>query len=350
MVGSSKKQKSSLRASSQKSRERHVSFAVPSVGENTTHTDEEAAAPGLQPPTSFPPATQQPCGAEATPGNHNTLYYGPTGAPMRSSTTALFESWSHDPFAERTTMAHGTYCVWPTPLGSRWPQTIRPFVPPEVVSEVSVDDDDVDAKAARTTLRNICIASSTAAILAVFLVLVLVAEFSLPHIDIATSEIPRVVDRFHSGDPGIAASLKHINTPEATRTAARPPTPSTSRPRRVTNRQRAFPTVPKRTATRTTRGMTKEKTSTRRPGMNKTLPHECSSHFYTYCTSAVREFYYSASTHACRSTEADRVHLCNLGSNRFPNLGSCLASCVHEGKGSPHDRCYEKALFGTCTR
>ncbi|KAL3198993.1 hypothetical protein MRX96_044170, partial [Rhipicephalus microplus] len=165
--------------------------------------------------------------------------------------------------AQRWRMVHTAYGQ--RHLAAGGPRPSGPFVPPEVVSEVSVDDDDVDAKAARTTLRNICIASSTAAILAVFLVLVLVAEFSLPHIDIGTSEIPRVVDRFHSGDPGIAASLKHINTPEATRTAARPPTPSTSRPRRVTSRQRAFPTVPKRTATTTTRRMTKEKTSTRRP-------------------------------------------------------------------------------------
>ncbi|KAH6927729.1 hypothetical protein HPB50_007631 [Hyalomma asiaticum] len=80
------------------------------------------------------------------------------------------------------------------------------------------------------------------------------------------------------------------------------------------------------------------------------IPHQCSSHFYTYCTAAVSEFYYSVSSRACLSTEVDSVHLCNHGANRFPNLESCLASCVHSGNGEPHDRCYENALFGTCTR
>ncbi|XP_070378643.1 uncharacterized protein [Dermacentor albipictus] len=82
------------------------------------------------------------------------------------------------------------------------------------------------------------------------------------------------------------------------------------------------------------------------------LSHECGGHFYTYCTAAAvaSGVYYSASSHACLSAAEDSVHLCNRGANRFPNLGGCLASCVHADGGEPHDRCYESTLFTTCTR
>ncbi|KAL1476057.1 hypothetical protein MTO96_036808 [Rhipicephalus appendiculatus] len=349
MVGYSKKRKSSLRGSSPPLRERRVSFAVPSVGESTTHTDAAPAAPVLQPTTGDAPAAQQPYGADATPWNRNSLYYGIIGAPMRSSSTALFESWSHGPLAQQTTTVHSPCGVRPAPHGSRWSHTIWPLGP-EVVSEVAVDD-DVDAEAAPTTLRNICIASTTAAILAVVVVLALIAESS--NIETGTPEMPRVVQRFHSGDTGIAAPRQPINAPEATaNSASRPPTPSTSSLRRVTNRQRqrVLPTALRRAASTTTRRMTTHTASTRRPSGNRTLPHQCRNHFYTYCTTSVIEFYYNASSHACLSTEADSAHLCNHGANRFQNLGSCLASCVHKGSGAPHDRCYENALFSTCTR
>ncbi|KAL1476056.1 hypothetical protein MTO96_036807 [Rhipicephalus appendiculatus] len=212
-------------------------------------------------------------------------------------------------------------------------------------------DDVIDAKAAYAMLRNVCIASTMAAILFFVVVVALVAESSHPIIDTGTSEMPRVVEGFRSRDAGIAAPLQPINAPEATgKSVAAPPRPSTSRPRSVTNRQRVLPTALRRAASTTTRRMTTQMMSTRRLSGNRTLPHQCRSHFYTYCTTAVSKFYYSASSHACLSTEVDSVHLCNHGSNRFRNLGSCLTSCVHEERAEPHDRCYENALFSTCTR
>ncbi|KAH7972708.1 hypothetical protein HPB52_015856 [Rhipicephalus sanguineus] len=351
MVGSSKKRKSSLRAPSPHSRERRVSFVVPSVGESTTHTDGPPAAPAPTPPAGVPPAAPHPYGGDVAPWNQNSPYYESMGAPMRSSTAAFFGSWSCGPLAEQATAAYGPFWVRPAPLGSRWFQAIQPFSGPELFSEVSVHNDDDDAKTAPATLRNICVASITAVILAVVILVALVAESSVPIIETGPSEMSRVAERFHSGEAGIAAPWQPTNPPEATRKSVSvAPRPSTSSPRRVTNRQRVLPAAPRRAASTTTRRMTIQMASTRRPSGNRTLPHQCSSHFYTYCTTAVREFYYSASSHACLSTEVDSVHLCNHGSNRFPNLGSCLASCVHGGRGEPHDRCYENALFGTCTR
>ncbi|KAL1476381.1 hypothetical protein MTO96_018615 [Rhipicephalus appendiculatus] len=352
MVGSSKKRKSSLRGSSPQPRQRRVCFDVPSVGESTTHLDGPPEAPVLQPAIGVPPAAPYPYGGDDAPWNQNSPCYGPTCGSMPSSTATLFGSGLSTmtgPFVEQTMTAHGSYWVNPVPHGSRWSQTIQPFFQPEVVSEVSADDDG-DARVATATLRNICVASTAAAILAVVIVVALVAESSVPKIDTGTSEMSRVVDRLHSGNIGIAAPRLPIKPPQATRkSVAMAPTTSAPRPRRVTSRQRVLPAAPKRAASTTTRRLTVGMTSASRPSGNRTLPHQCSSHFYTYCTTAPREFYYSASSHACLSTEVDNVHLCNHGSNRFPNLGSCLASCVHAG-GHPRDRCYENVLFGACTR
>ncbi|KAH7942020.1 hypothetical protein HPB49_019861 [Dermacentor silvarum] len=79
------------------------------------------------------------------------------------------------------------------------------------------------------------------------------------------------------------------------------------------------------------------------------MPHRCRSHFYTYCHHGRNEVYYSATLCACTSTEADSVHVCNHGANRFTSLDSCLVSCVHVGYGRPQRRCYEGALFATCS-
>ncbi|KAL1485544.1 hypothetical protein MTO96_010053 [Rhipicephalus appendiculatus] len=75
---------------------------------------------------------------------------------------------------------------------------------------------------------------------------------------------------------------------------------------------------------------------------------ECSHYFYTYCDSIRQEWYHKPSTHGCVATASDSVHVCNRGANRFTNLESCFASCVH-GDRKP-DRCFERALFTGCDR
>lgn len=75
---------------------------------------------------------------------------------------------------------------------------------------------------------------------------------------------------------------------------------------------------------------------------------ECGHYFYTYCDSVLQEWYYKPSTHGCVATASDSVHVCNRGANRFTNLESCFASCVH-GDRKP-DRCFERSLFTGCDR
>ncbi|XP_075723807.1 uncharacterized protein LOC142765887 [Rhipicephalus microplus] len=90
----------------------------------------------------------------------------------------------------------------------------------------------------------------------------------------------------------------------------------------------------------------------RRPSLgasNRTLSHRCGPHMYTYCQEGRTEVYYSASLRACTSTEADSVHVCNHGVNRFTSLESCHRSCAPESNGRPQPRCYESTLFTTCT-
>ncbi|KAH6925325.1 hypothetical protein HPB50_003521 [Hyalomma asiaticum] len=87
----------------------------------------------------------------------------------------------------------------------------------------------------------------------------------------------------------------------------------------------------------------------RLPASNRTLSHRCGRHFYTYCNVGRSDVYYSASLRACTSTETDSAHVCNHGANRFTSLESCHTSCVHVTNGRPQDRCYESALFSTCS-
>ncbi|KAL1447338.1 hypothetical protein MTO96_028590 [Rhipicephalus appendiculatus] len=82
---------------------------------------------------------------------------------------------------------------------------------------------------------------------------------------------------------------------------------------------------------------------------NRTISHRCGRHMYTYCQEGRTEVYYSASLRACTSTEADSVHVCNHGANRFTSLESCHTSCLDVSSGRPQDRCYEGALFTTCS-
>ncbi|KAH6939813.1 hypothetical protein HPB50_021858 [Hyalomma asiaticum] len=75
---------------------------------------------------------------------------------------------------------------------------------------------------------------------------------------------------------------------------------------------------------------------------------ECRHYFYTYCDSIRQEWYHKPSSHGCVTTASDSVHVCNRGANRFTNLESCFASCVH-GDSKP-DRCFERSLFTECDR
>ncbi|XP_077486665.1 uncharacterized protein LOC144097945 [Amblyomma americanum] len=73
----------------------------------------------------------------------------------------------------------------------------------------------------------------------------------------------------------------------------------------------------------------------------------CGPRFYTYCVRSRREVYYSGRSRACVWTASDKASLCNRGTNRFPNLGSCLDSCA---RGVPRHRCFESAVFTDCSR
>lgn len=75
---------------------------------------------------------------------------------------------------------------------------------------------------------------------------------------------------------------------------------------------------------------------------------ECGHYFYTYCDSIRQEWYHKPSAHGCVATASDSVHVCNRGVNRFVNLESCFASCVH-GDRKP-DQCFERSLFTGCDR
>ncbi|KAH7938100.1 hypothetical protein HPB49_019845 [Dermacentor silvarum] len=98
-----------------------------------------------------------------------------------------------------------------------------------------------------------------------------------------------------------------------------------------------------------------EKTETRPPPVhrqgieNQTRPADrrCGRRFYTYCEHGRREAYYSGPSRSCAWSERDRVHVCNRGANRFPNLGTCLDSCARD---PPRDRCFESVLFTECSR
>ncbi|XP_070388388.1 uncharacterized protein [Dermacentor albipictus] len=75
---------------------------------------------------------------------------------------------------------------------------------------------------------------------------------------------------------------------------------------------------------------------------------ECGHYFYTYCDSIRQEWYHKPSAHGCVATASDSAHVCNRGANRFVNLESCFASCVH-GDRKP-DQCFERSLFTGCDR
>ncbi|KAL1476058.1 hypothetical protein MTO96_036809 [Rhipicephalus appendiculatus] len=295
MVGSSKKRKSSLRGSSPQRRDRRVCFDVPSVGESTTHLDRPPAAPILQPATGVPPAAPYPYRGDDAPWNQNSPYYGPIGAPMHSSTAALFGSrltTTTNPFVEQAVTAHGSYWVRPPLLGSRWPQTIRPFFQPEVVSEVS-EDDDGDAKAAP-----------------------------------------------HQRSGGNEKERDQASDTEFTQTTQGEQPPASVASRTEESRKHYDEAADYRRDEYVAAWFQSNASATVQWSLLHLLHH---------CTTAMREYYYSTTSHACLSTEVDGVHLCNHGSNRFPSLLSCLATCAHEGR-EPRDRCYEDALFGACTR
>ncbi|KAH7942079.1 hypothetical protein HPB49_020241 [Dermacentor silvarum] len=354
MVGASKNhRKSALRVPSPRPRERRVSFAVPNAEEITTHVTGRSTASVLQPATEGPLAAPYPYGGGSAHWTQHSPYYGSVGALTHSSTPASFESplpVMTGPFTEKTAKVRGSYRAR-LPLDSRGSQIFRPFSQLKATPERPRYDDDQPS--ALPTLRNVAVAALTAAVLAVVIAVALAVQLSAPIIETGTSEMSHVVEKLHSGDIRIAAPLPPIKAPVRTmpsvtvrhRTRA-------SRTHRITDHRRLLPTASPRTMTASTatRHVTRTATSTRRHSRNQSLPHQCGRHFYAYCTASVSEVYYSASSHACLSTEEDSVQLCNHGTNRFSSLGNCLTSCVHADNGEPHDRCYESVLFTTCTR
>ncbi|XP_065306351.1 uncharacterized protein [Dermacentor albipictus] len=356
MVGASKNHpKSALRASSPQLRERRVSFAMPYVEESTAHVTGPSAAPVFQPATEGPLFAAYPYGGDATHGTQHGMYYGSVGAPIPSSARALFEHplpVITGPFTEQIATARGIYWVKP-PLGSRASQTFSAYPHLEAIPEGPTYDDSPTS--ARSTMRNVGVAALTAALLAVVIVVALAVELPAPIIDTGTSEMSHVVVKLHSGDVRNAAPRPPLKAPVRTLPDVTfRPRARASMPHKITDHRRLLPNASQRgmsASTATTPG-TRTATSMRRHSGNRTLSHECGGHFYTYCTAAAvaSGVYYSASSHACLSAAEDSVHLCNRGANRFPNLGGCLASCVHADGGEPHDRCYESTLFTTCTR
>ncbi|KAL1487186.1 hypothetical protein MTO96_031068 [Rhipicephalus appendiculatus] len=73
----------------------------------------------------------------------------------------------------------------------------------------------------------------------------------------------------------------------------------------------------------------------------------CGAAYYTYCPALKDE--YRASSAGCVSSGADRVAVCNRGSNRFSSLEECYRDCGLL-QGPRRDACFEQPLFTACER
>ncbi|XP_049527548.1 uncharacterized protein LOC125947193 [Dermacentor silvarum] len=222
------------------------------------------------------------------------------------------------------------YCVRP-PFGSGWPPAFEQPSSEDIFQSAPPAHDS--GTSGLSWLRNIGVGMLVAAMLTVALTLAL--NMDLQDSDVVpwpTSPMPGEMEKIGSGR--IAIPVRPIIVPPGRRPGA------TFRPISEAHNVTRAPRLAARAE------------PSRLPwpyADNKTLSHQCGSHFYTYCYEGGNDVYYSATLRTCTSTEAGSVHVCNRGANRFTSMDSCLASCVHVANGRPQDRCYEATLFATCS-
>nr|XP_050038105.2 uncharacterized protein LOC126534954 [Dermacentor andersoni] len=329
------------------SNERRVSFADESVAtspDETTRSNSQpfplrlAAVPGGLPRSSSTARRISTGGGFS----QRTQSYGHVFAPMDSSMTALLGLRpTPSSLAGGPAMSPSAYSLrgspyWVRlPFGGSWSDA---FEQPSSETRLFKEAPPADERdsSAFLWLRNIGGGMMVAAMLTVALTLALTMD--LQDSDIRPWPSSPLAGGIESiGSSRVAVPLGPRNVPLGGRTSqAHNVTRHHRRAVRVERRHRALgvqqPRLPQPDANNRTR-----------------LSQRCRSHFYSYCHRGRDEVYYSASLRACASTEADSVHVCNHGANRFTSLESCLASCVNVGNGRPQQHCYEYALFSTCS-
>ncbi|XP_065306330.1 uncharacterized protein [Dermacentor albipictus] len=326
------------------SNDRRVSFAEESVATSTDETTRSNSQPfpvslaavpgGLPRSSSTAPRTSTGGGF-----SQRTQSCGHVFAPMDPSMTALLGlrltpgSLACEPAMTPSAYSPPGSPYWvPPPFGSSWSDAFEQPSSETRLFKEAPPADDRDSSAF-LWLRNIGVGMMLAAMLTVALALVLTMD--MQDSDIRPWPSSPLAGGIESiGSSRVAVPLGPRNVPLEGRTSqARDVTRHHRRAVRVERRDRALavqqPRLPQPDAD------------------NRTLSQRCRSHFHSYCHRGRDEVYYSASLRA--STEADSVHVCNHGANRFTSLESCLASCVNVGTGRPQRHCYEYALFSTCS-
>ncbi|KAH7942021.1 hypothetical protein HPB49_019862 [Dermacentor silvarum] len=365
MLASTRNQRSPSPRRSSPSSTRRVCFSDTTITENTDKTspsslDMVPAVHGEDLRLTLPGAHS----SSATDGfwdRYSPLHYRPDFASADSSTASLFgrpppsttalfadrapicsqcllaktrsreaQTFFHFSSAYVTSPRRSPYCVRP-PFGSGWPPAFEQPSSEDIFQSAPPAHDS--GTSGLSWLRNIGVGMLVAAMLTVALTLAL--NMDLQDSDVVpwpTSPMPGEMEKIGSGR--IAIPVRPIIVPPGRRPGA------TFRPISEAHNVTRAPRLAARAE------------PSRLPwpyADNKTLSHQCGSHFYTYCYEGGNDVYYSATLRTCTSTEAGSVHVCNRGANRFTSMDSCLASCVHVANGRPQDRCYEATLFATCS-
>ncbi|KAH7941959.1 hypothetical protein HPB49_018978 [Dermacentor silvarum] len=332
---------------------RRVSFAEATVATSTHETTRSASQSfpvhhggGLR--SSSLPARR----TSATGGfrsNQRPRCYGHDFAPMDSSMTALLGG---QPTARlracEPAMPLSPYSVrrspyWVRqPIGCRWLDTLEQPCS-ETPSFQAAPPGEERGTSAFSWLRNIGVGVMVAAMLTVALTLALTIDTQDSDVTPwPTSPVPSGMEMIGSSRVSIPLGPMIVLPEQRPAAKVRP----LSKARNVTRHHRRSAKEERRD-----KALGVQQPRLPQPAANNLtqLPRRCRSHFHTYCHRGRNEVYYSATLRACTSTEADSVHVCNHGANRFTSLDSCLVSCVHVGHGRPQRRCYEGALFATCS-
>lgn len=190
------------------------------------------------------------------------------------------------------------------------------------------------------SLLNVCLALLVVAIVGVSVILTFAVDLPLGGIGLETSSAPR---RIGMANKRIVVPRAGLHDPPArNRYSPRPARPGAS----VAT---ASPATAE-TEAEVRRLYRRHHVGNRTRRLKRPYQRRCGRHFYTYCAQTkIQEAYYSTVSHRCVSTGGDDAHVCNQGANRFTDLESCLASCVHRGRQQPRERCFQSTLFTGCS-
>ncbi|XP_077507695.1 uncharacterized protein LOC144118723 [Amblyomma americanum] len=295
--------------------------------ETNHHRSEVSCGPDAQ----KPPPEPCPCGVRHDTRIRSETDLGTDVTPMPSSTRTLFAT----PMPPRPSFIRAGPTMTP-----RFPGFAPPLRAPasglkhgSKMYLMREGGEDEHVSSGVPWLQNFGIGVLVATLLAAVLTLALTADRPAGAVVGGTSPLPLQAGKMAESVSKVAAAVQPMNTLSKIR-------------HKVTRRSLAWmnvtsslpPVAMKLTHPRFQRHI---KNRTRRPH------HRCGPRFYTYCARPRHEAYYSARSRTCSWTPSDRASLCNRGTNRFPNLGTCLASCA---QGAPRDRCFESAVFTDCSR